>query len=276
MSIGGGSNKQKSSSTSNSESQNYGSNIWGPQSGYLQDLYAQGAGKYDQMNLAAGGAGQFWQDMAAGENQNASSQLARGQWAADGMGDSLAQATQTLGTQSQALQGFLNPTGTDPLSEAYARNMGQQFNEQFLPGLNGDAAVAGGLGGSRAQIGAALGSQRAMQSIGDFNASLYGQQQDRALQAAQGLGNVATGYQNVAQGLGNQSQQYGNVAAGRLAISQNDQNMGTLAQQMPWAQLQMYQGLLGNPLMQDLGGYTVSSGTGSGSGSGWNANAGWS
>ncbi|MNF46993.1 hypothetical protein D3C84_281730 [compost metagenome] len=55
-------------------------------------------------------------------------------------------------------------------------------------------------------------------------------------------------------------------------------NLGNYGQQMPWAQLQMYQGLLGSPIMQDLGGWTkgTSTGTGSGSGSGWNANAGWS
>jgi hypothetical protein len=265
MSIGGGSNKQKSSSSSTSDSQslNAGSNIWGAQAPWLTDLFNKAGGL---ANSPSGSfdAGMLYSDMAAGENMNASSQLARSQYAADNMGAA-------LGDASTALKGFLNPTGTDPLSKAYATQMGQQFNEQFLPGLTGNAALAGGLGGSRQQIGAALGSQRAMQSIGDFNASLYGQQQDRALTAAQGLGAVAGGY-------GEQANSYGNTAAGRLAVSQNNLNLGTYAQQLPWAQLQMYQGLLGSPIMQDLGGYTVSHGTqsGTGSGSGWNANAGWS
>lgn len=266
MSIGGGSNKQKQSSSgwNESESQNYGSNIWGGQAPWLTDLYGQAGQTYNANKNNGDAAGYFWGDMAGGESNNASQQLYRSQLAADNMGT-------TLGDTSAALKGFLNPTGTDPLSKAYATQMGQQFNEQFLPGLQGDAAVAGGLGGSRAQIGAALGSQRAMQSIGDFNASLYDNQQNRALAAAQGLGQVASGY-------GDQANSYGNTAAGRLAISQNNMNLGNYGQQMPWSQLQLFQGLIGSPIMQDLGGFTKSQGTSSssGSGSGWNANAGWS
>lgn len=266
MSIGGGSNKQKSSSssTSTNESLNLGSDIWGPQAPYLADFYSRANQNFDYWNQNGQGAGAFWGDMASGENQNASARLFNAEVANNQMGTN-------LGYASDALRGFLNPTTTDPLSQAYATQMGQQFNEQFMPGLRGDAAVAGGLGGSRQQIGAALGSQRAMQSIGDFNASLYNNQQNRALAAAQGLGTVASGY-------GDQASGFGNIAAGRLAVSQNDMNLGNYGQQMPWAQLQMYQGLLGSPIMQDLGGWTkgTSTGTGSGSGSGWNANAGWS
>ncbi len=256
MSIGGGSNSQKQSSQN--ESVNNGSNVWGAQAPWLQQLYQNAGNMYGATGSSQ--SGQFWGDMASGESWNAANAIGNANNATTMMGN-------TLGDTATALKGFLNPTGTDPLSEAYARQMGQQFNEDFLPGLNGNAALAGGLGGSRSQIGAALGSQRAMQSIGDFNASLYGQQQDRALQAAQGLGAVAQGY-------GDQASSFGNNAAGSLAVSQNNMNLGNYAQQMPWAQLQMFQGLLGSPVMQDLGGW--SKGTGSGSGSGWNANAGWS
>lgn len=233
MSIGGGSQKQKSSSTqeSSSESQNYGSNVWGAQSPFLQDLYARAqVVSGDPTGTAA--ANQY----LAGANQN------------------LGMAGQSLAGSNQALQGFLNP-GQDPAVAAYAQNLGQQFNEQFLPGLQGDAIQAGGLGGSRQQIGAALGSQRAMQTLGDFTAQTYAGQQDRALQAAQGLAGNAQGYESLA-GTG-------------LATAD-------FARGMPWYQLAQYQGLLGSPVMQDLGGYSKSKGTGtsSGSGSGWNANAG--
>lgn len=225
MSIGGGSNKQKSSSSSTSSS--YGSDVWGAQSPYLQDLYnrssfATGQGDY-------GAAGYMFN--AANAAGNATGALDR----------------------SQAALGQFAGEGQDPALAAYANNLSQQFNEQFLPGLKGDAALAGGLGGSRQQIGAALGAQRAMQTLGDFTAQTYSGQRDRALQAALGMSANAQGYQT---------------------NSQLQTGLADFARSMPWYSLNQYAGLLGNPVLRDLGGY--STGTGSGSGSGWNANAGLS
>lgn len=228
MSIGGGSNKQKSSSQQQSSGVQYGTDVWGAQSPYLQNLY--GAAQTQLGNTGNGGA-QDWLTAANG---------------------SLGSANTALTQSNTALQQFLNP-GQDPAVAAYAQNLGQQFNEQFLPGLQGDAALAGGLGGSRQQIGAALGAQRAMQTLGDFTAQTYSGQQERALAAAQGLGANAQGFQGNAQ------------LQGTLA---------DFARSMPWFNLQQFQGLLGAPVMKDLGGYTNSSGTSKGSGSGWNANAG--
>lgn len=228
MSIGGGSNKQKSSSTQQSSGVQYGSDVWGAQSPYLQSLYSMGL---NNLNNGGGGAQGF----------------------IDRAGGNLDAAGGTLNESSQALRGFLNPTAQDPALQAYATNLGQQFNEQFLPGLQGDAALAGGLGGSRQQIGAALGAQRAMQTLGDFTAQTYAGQQERALAAAQGLAQNAGGYESLA-----------GTGAG----------LADFARSMPWFNLQQFQGLLGAPVMKDLGGYTNSSGTSKGSGSGWNANAG--
>lgn len=229
MSIGGGSQKSNQSSSSSSNGEQYGTNVWGAQSPYLTDLYARAQG-------------------ALGDNSGIST---ANQWLGQA-GSYLDQAGATLGQSNQALQGFLNP-GQDPAVAAYATNLGQQFNEQFLPGLKGDAALAGGLGGSRQQIGAALGAQRAMQTLGDFTAQTYSGQMDRALQAAQGLAGNAQGFESLA-GTG-------------LATSD-------FARSMPWYQLSQYQGLLGAPIIQDLGGYTSSSSTSKGKSSGWNANVG--
>lgn len=230
MSIGGGSNKQKSSSTQESSGVQYGSDVWGAQSPYLQNLYSLG---YTNTGNNTGNA------QAQGFLGTA--------------GESLAAANGTLSESSTALRDFINPTAMDPAVQAYAQNLGQQFNEQFLPGLQGDAALAGGLGGSRQQIGAALGAQRAMQTLGDFTAQTYAGQQERALAAAQGLAANSQGYANVAS-----------TGAG----------MADFARSMPWYNLQQFQGLLGSPVLKDLGGYSNSSGTSKGSGSGWNANAG--
>lgn len=221
MSIGGSKNKGSSSSSSTGQSWDYGTNVWGAQSPYLQQLYEQASG-----NLGAGdgGAGQFM-----------------------GMGQAnLAAGSQMLDQSNAGLQRLMNPQ-TDPALQAYATNLGQQFNEQFLPGLKGDAALAGGLGGSRQQIGSALGAQRAMQSLGDFTAQTYAAGQDRALAAAQSLGANA----QTAQG-----------AAGMYG------QLADFARSMPWYNLNQYAGLLGPAIMQDLGSYSTSSSTSKGSQSG--------
>lgn len=229
MSIGGG--KQKSSNSSSSTGQNwdYGTNVWGAQSPFLSDLFGRAQGTLN----------------ANGGSPQADSYLAA---AGAGLG-----AGNTALTQSnEALGRFANP-GQDPMLAAYAQNLGQQFNEQFLPGLQGDAALAGGLGGSRQGIGAALGAQRAMQTLGDFTAQTYSGQQDRALQAALGMGSNA------------QTMQAG--AQGNLALAD-------FARTMPWYSLGQYAGLLGAPIMQDLGAYGTSSSTSKGKSGGFNFSAG--
>lgn len=211
MSLSGG--KQKSSGSQTSTSIDYGTDVWGPQSPYLQDLYAR----------AQAGLGNMSGDQAAQAQYGA--------------------ATGALDRSQAALGGFLNPAA-DPSLAAYAQNLGQQFNEQFLPGLRGDAALAGGLGGSRQQIGAALGGQRAMQTLGDFTAQVYSGQQDRALQAAQQMAANSQGYTALAD----------------------------FGRSMPWYSLSQYAGLLGAPVMRDLGGTSTSSGKTKSSG--WNASIG--
>ena len=210
--------KQSSKQSSQSRSEDYGTNIWGPQAGYLQNLYsnAQQLGQGPQMG----------QQGLANAQQNAG------------------YAQQGLMNSNQNLQGYQNQ-GVDPALNSYAQRIGQQFNEQFMPQLQGQAIQAGGLGGSRQQIGAALGADRGMQAIGDFANNAYAGQQQRGLQAAQAQG-------------------------------QNSQALGQLGQQnlmnadfsrgMPWYNQQMFSGLLGAPVMQDLGALSTSSSKGKSSG----------
>jgi hypothetical protein len=162
-----------------------------------------------------------------------------------------------------------NP-GMDPMMGVYGRQVGQQFNEQIMPGLRGDAMVAGGYGGSRAGIAQGLAGARAGQQLQDFGAQLYGQNQDRALNAA----NMAGALQgNIAQG-------YGQGAAMAGQIGQGYGGMGTQALQnaqfgmgIPWYNLQQFAGLLGGPVIEDIGGRgtTNSSGVSTGKASNFNA-----
>lgn len=302
MSIGGSKNSGKTTSTSNSSTQgegyDYGTDLWSGQSPYLKNLYARA-----QQTSNIGNVGSGWFNAASSADTAANTALGRqtGQIgaAATGIGQSEAQLRSanvglnrglaTLGESNTALRKFLNP-GVDPALAAYSKNLGQQFNEQFLTGLKGDAATAGGLGGSRAQIGAALGSQRAAQTLSEFAANAYSGQQERALQAATQIGNLNQGYAQNAQGfqnnasgyLNNSSQRlnmanaYGQQGAGYLDLAANRQGMYDLNRQMPWYNLQQYSGLLGMPITLDQGGFnwnnssTTSTSSGKSSGGGFN------
>lgn len=229
MSFGGSKDKSKGSNQSVNESQDFGSEVWQQQSPFLQDLFNRG-----QMASYGGQGGQFDQYQGGAMN-------------------SLGQSAATLAQSNAGFQQQLNP-GVDPAINAYAQNLGQQFNEQFLPGLKGEAALAGGLGGSRQQIGAALGAQRAMQTLGDFTAQSYEGAQQRALAAAQGLSQNASAFQDL--------------------MTSNLQG-AEFSRSMPWYNLQQYQGLLGAPVQIDKGGWSkgTSTGTQSSKGSSWKA--GW-
>ena len=218
----------KQKSTSSSESTDYGTNVWGPQQGYLQNLYATG------QQLAGGPMG--------------------GQQQFDQAQNQLGYAQQGLQQSNQALQGFMNP-GVDPAVGAYSQRIGQDFNQQFLPGLQGQAIQAGGLGGSRQQIAQGMGAQAAGQAVSDFAANSYAGQQQRALAAAGQMG------QN-AQAMGGMSQDY---------LQNADFSRG-----MPFYNQSMFSGLLGAPIMQDLGGYSQSTGTSKSTAKGFNVTKGMS
>lgn len=229
MSIGGGSDKSSGKSQSSGSTWDYGTNVWGPQSPYLTNLFGQA-----QNTMAANPVSEpAYQYMAKAS-------------------DALGGVNQAVTGANEQLMKFMNP-GQDPALAAYATNLGQQFNEQFMPGLKGDAALAGGLGGSRQQIGAALGAQRAMQTLGDFTAQTYAGQQERALQAALGMGQNATTLQGGAET--------------NLALAD-------FARSMPWYSLGQYAGLLGSPIMQDLGAYSTNQSSTKQSSSGFRFNAG--
>jgi hypothetical protein len=221
--LGGGANKTSSSSNSQSTAQSFGSNVWGPQQQYLQSMWGAGQG------LANGPIG--------------------GQPGLDAANQNAGYAQQGLLQSNQNLQQFMQPQ-VDPAFQMYSDRVGQQYNQQFLPGMKGQAIQAGGLGGSRQQIGNALGAQAGMQSISDFGAQSYAGQQQRALQAA--------GQQ------GQNSQMLG--ALGQQNLMNADFSRG-----MPWYNQQMFAGLLGGPVMQDLGSYAQSTSTSKSKGKGWNA-----
>lgn len=245
MSVGGNRSNQSSSTTSEGLNQSYGSALNLAQEGYLQNLW--GAGQ----NLANQGAGQAagyqGYNAALGGNQQGMNYLGAG---AGQVGASLNQ----LGGANQAMNtlgNLQNPT-VDPMLGVYAQQIGQQFNRQVLPGIQGQAALGGGLGGSRAGIAQGLAAGEAQRNIQNFGAQLYGQGQDRALQAAGAQGQLAQGLaQTGLQGAG----LYGQLGQQAMQGGMNNLAIGQFGMGVPWYAQQQFAGLLGSPIMEDLGGY---------------------
>jgi hypothetical protein len=268
---------QSSSGWNTQDAQNYGTDIWGTQAGYLGDLYAraqqqswQPSGGFGALDQAGGAYGQ-----AGGLYGQSLGSLGQAGSLYGGSLGYLGQAGGAYGQSQAALNRLANPTQADPMQAVYARNLGQQFNEQIMPGLKGDAAIGGGLGGSRAGIAQGLAGARMGQQMQDFAAQLYGQQQDRALQAGQALQGVGQGYLQGMQGMQQAGAGYADIAAGQQAaaggmgnLGQAYQGLATQQQQMPWYAIQQYAGLLGPAVMRNMGGYARGSGTTSGSSSG--------
>lgn len=209
MSAGGG----KSSSSNSSIDR--GTDVWGPQQGYLKDIYSQAQALKGQVQDTVGN----W-----GVNQ-AQSYLGN------------------LMGANQTAQDLQNP-GVNPAMDMYSRQIGQQFNEQIMPALKGQAMTAGGYGGSRAGIAQGLAGARAGQQIQDFGAQLYNEDQNRRLQGAQLQGDLAN--------LG----------------MQGAMDIGSFGMGVPWYNLQQYAGLIGSPAMQSLGGSSK------GKSSSWNVSGG--
>jgi hypothetical protein len=240
-----GTKSQKSSQTS----LDYGSEIWGQQAPYLAQLY-QGAS-----------------NQLGSQGQDPVNYMLRQRRKMKGEAPSFEQGAQGFGLGMQAGQGLLgyggqgyNPFASQAIQGA-GQALGRQFSEQFLPQLKGQAIQAGGLGGSRQQIGAALGAERFADQLTDYATQVglqgYEGQQQRQLQALQSAGQLGAGLYGTGAGVG------GQLAATRMGLSPQ---IAEMMRSTPWYGLAQYGGLLGSPTQIDLGGKT----TGSGGGSGFN------
>jgi hypothetical protein len=118
-------------------------NVWGGQGGYLQDLYAGGAGAVNQAQ----------QERAA-----------------------------MLPDQQAALQRNLRG-GVNPELQAYAGDVQENFTQNILPQIQGQAGMHNAIGGSRQGVAEGVAGGMANRDVSNFAAKLYGQDQDRALSA---------------------------------------------------------------------------------------------
>jgi hypothetical protein len=181
--VGGGYSK----SQSESNAQQFGSAAEKNQLPYLQDLWS-GAKGYMQQGQQMAQQGQNW-----------------------------------IGNAANSMMGQFNPQNVQGQMDYYGQQIGQQFREQIMPQLQGQAALAGGLGSSRNQLAQGYAGAQAQQGIQNMGNALFNQNQDRALQAAGAMPAMASAFGN-----------------------------------MGWQPYQNYAGILGQMQQQDLGGYSKS------------------
>lgn len=266
--MGGGFSNSANMSHQASDSTNFGGAVWNQQSPYLQDVYAQGQRQYQmgggegQGQFNAGGQALTGSDQAYQRSMQ-QQQQANGYF--QGSMGGVNAANQGYGQSMANLSGMANPNQANPMLDIYAKQLGQNLNEQILPGMRGQAAAAGQLGGSRDQIGQALATSRTGQQLQDFAGQLYSDDQNRALQANLGLQSGASGYlqgagvmQNIGQGLNQGAQVQQGAGAGMTANAGMYGNYAQLAGQLPWQNLQQYSALLGGPVVMDQGGQSTS------------------
>lgn len=240
-------------SHSASDSTQFGSNVWENQRPYLQDTYAQaqqmaGIGQQDLAQQAMGQNALYQGQQMMGQS---------GQYAG-GMVGQVGAANQMYGQSAQGFGQMAQGAGNNPQLDAYAQQVGQQFNRQIMPALQGQAQVAGQLGSSRAQIGEAMAAGDAQQNIQNYSQQLYSDEQNRRLQAFQGMQGAGAGMLQGAQMLGGAGQLQQSAAGGLMDASQGWGQWGQYAQQSPWANLQQYQNIIGGPAMRDMGGQSTS------------------
>jgi len=135
------------------------STVWGPQAGYLQQLFSQG-------NNLAQNFGQYQQ--------------------------------QGQGVFDTALSGFdrlMNP-GVNPQLGAYSGEVQRNLTDNLLPTIGGQSQGFGQFGGSRQGVAEGVAVGQANQDITNMASNLYSQDMDRMLQAgsmAPGLANMGMG-----------------------------------------------------------------------------------
>lgn len=91
------------------------------------------------------------------------------------------------------LSGQANTATLDPVVNTAMRRMGENFNEQVMPGINQGAVAAGQYGGSRQGIAQGLAAKGLAYSMGDTASNMYNQAYQQAQQNMYGTANNMAG-----------------------------------------------------------------------------------
>jgi len=244
-----------------------GQSIWGPQASGLTDLYGSAGNFFNAPNPyidnALSSGEQAIGAMSPYTNQAMpawSNLLQGGQFG--GYNPNVSGANQMATGQGPGFntyQNLMNPQGNPYLDQMFNRgagNMVQQWGNNIMPQISGNAEMGGGLGGSRQGIAEGLATQGLMDSMGDYGVNLYGGQyqsdQNRALAAAGGYNTDMLRGIDTNRMIGQGTDQTGLNALGQ---GPNAMNLGFSAPNQ-WSQLygmqsmpyNQYSSILGNPV----------------------------
>ena len=158
-----GTSSEKSSANMNSTQ-----NIWGAQAPFLQNLYSQAQGLFQQQQGQIGGAADAYaQEGLGGARAGMASMMDIA-----ATGGPVGQYAQPNNALARKQLGFMS------------ENIGNEFQRNVLPSLNSAAGIAGAQGGSRNALGRGLAASDAQRQIAEAGANLYGQQYGIGAQAA--------------------------------------------------------------------------------------------
>ena len=268
-SFGSKKSKQQQSASAFSQARSF---VDPSQQPFLNFLRGQG-GQIAQQQLGAGGPGAAGgvlgrnlstqgqgflgqlQQGAGGQLGSQQLQAQAAQQAIAGQGPGADFLTQRLTSENPFLNQAIQSLGQD---------IGQQFQEQVLPGIRGSAVQVGALGGGRAQIAEGLAAQRSQQTFGSLAAGLRQQDLAQQQQAAFGL------QQGALQGgalAGQGAAQQGQFAQAGLGSLGGLFNLGLAPFGAQFQPLQQLSGLVGQPtVLSQQQQRSQSQGTGSSSG----------
>jgi len=201
--------------------------VWGDQSGYLTDLYGQGAELLAQQAPES--------DLTTQGREQA-------------VGYAQSPALQNLIQQSQAvLSTAMTPQQNPYLQKAISsaiRPLTQRYQEDVLGGITDEFVQAGQTGGSRQGIAEGIAGREYLQQVGDIASDMSYQ-------------DFTGGQERMLQGLS----QAPTVANLGMIPAEIMQQAGQAEQLAPWQQLQLQQGLIGAPTVLSQGGGGGTGGT---------------
>lgn len=138
-----------------------------------------------------------------------------------------------MGALGQMLSGQVNTAALDPVMATASRRLGEQFNEQVMPGIRGGAQAAGQYGSSRQGIAEGLAARGLGYAMGDMSANMYNNAFNQAQQNMAGAANnlAGLGFNNANQDASRMAQAMQANQGYNLGLRQNDATFANLANQ---------------------------------------------
>lgn len=152
---------------------------------------------------------------------------------------------------SAMLSGNVDTSALDPVLANANRRLGEQFNEQVLPGIRGGAMAAGQYGGSRQGVAEGLAARGLGYAMGDMAANMYNNAFNTAQQQRYGTANNLAGLgvqydlglRNYDLGLRNNDLGFGQLDANIANMNTNNQFRGADLAMRAYDQMMGYNGL---------------------------------